>query len=102
MGLKAEVDEVLEEIPRHRKCYLEDELADVLWDYLNAVIGLEEQCGISLESIIARSRRKYEARVDALENGETWATVKRRQQQEPAAEHDQQELANPGPHKDAP
>jgi len=35
--IKNEVDEVIEEIPKSRKCYLEDELGDVLWDYLNVL-----------------------------------------------------------------
>jgi NTP pyrophosphatase (non-canonical NTP hydrolase) len=44
-----EVKEVAEEIEQDRKPYLEDELGDVLWDYLNLVLALEKEKGIKLE-----------------------------------------------------
>lgn len=43
--IKKEVDEVIEEIPKSRLCYLEDELGDVLWDYLNILTALEKEVG---------------------------------------------------------
>lgn len=77
--IKKEIDEVLEEIPNNRICYLEDELADVLWDYLNAVLSLEKEIGVNAKSIIKRASEKYEERISAIENGVSWDSVKRKQ-----------------------
>ena len=79
--IKKEIDEVVEEIPNNRICYLEDELADVLWDYLNAVLSLEKEIGVDAKSIIKRACEKYEDRVSAIENGVSWDSVKRKQKQ---------------------
>ncbi|EKO3768987.1 nucleotide pyrophosphohydrolase [Vibrio metschnikovii] len=84
--IKKEVDEVIEEIPKDRLCYLEDELADVLWDYLNAVLSLEKEKGINLDSIIERACRKYDERVTAIESRISWDEVKEKQKSELARE----------------
>lgn len=85
--MKNEVDEVVEEIPKHRRCYLEDELGDVLWDYFNAILSLEKEAGVTLDSIIARACRKYEERVGAIENGIPWDDVKQQQKKQLADEY---------------
>lgn len=36
---------MVEEIPKDRLCYLEDELGDVLWDYLGIVLSLGKEKG---------------------------------------------------------
>ncbi|EHK9047303.1 nucleotide pyrophosphohydrolase [Vibrio vulnificus] len=79
--LKKEVDEVFDEIPRERTCYLEDELADVLWDYLNAIVALEKESEIRLDSILHRAYIKYSQRVTAIESGTDWADIKEVQKQ---------------------
>lgn len=79
--MKKEVDEVIEEIPNKRICYLEEELGDVLWDYFNAVLSLEKEQGVKLDSIINRACRKYDERVMAIENGISWDEVKNKQKQ---------------------
>ncbi|UJF20091.1 nucleotide pyrophosphohydrolase [Vibrio sp. SS-MA-C1-2] len=84
--IKKEVDEVAEELPKNRRCYLEDELADVLWDYSNLLLALEEEVGIDPQSVIARACNKYQERVAALESGEGWKAVKERQQAKLALE----------------
>ncbi|CAH0530091.1 MazG nucleotide pyrophosphohydrolase domain-containing protein [Vibrio hippocampi] len=81
-----EVDEVIEEIPKQRTCYLETELGDVLWDYLNMVIALEKEQGISLESVLARACEKYDERVSGIENGVAWEAIKKIQNQKLAEE----------------
>lgn len=86
--IKKEVDEVIEEIPMQRDCYLEDELADVLWDYLNVLQALEEERGISAEAVLARACHKYEERIGGLELGKTWAEIKHGQKAALAAEHE--------------
>ncbi|EGQ7944602.1 nucleotide pyrophosphohydrolase [Vibrio cholerae] len=89
--IKKEVDEVVEEIPKNRLCYLEDELGDVLWDYLNAILSLEKETGVKIESVVQRACRKYEERVSAIENGISWDEVKLKQkkelEQEQSSEH---------------
>ena len=77
--IKKEVDEVIEELPKSRTCYLEDELGDVLWDYLNIVMALEKEQGISLDSVLARAQQKYNERVSGIESGELWKDIKQRQ-----------------------
>lgn len=74
--IKNEVDEVLEELPKGRICYLEDELGDVLWDYVNTLIALEEEKGVSVESVLKRACRKYEQRVSGIESGKQWHEIK--------------------------
>ncbi|HFG2029839.1 TPA: MazG nucleotide pyrophosphohydrolase domain-containing protein [Vibrio cholerae] len=85
--IKKEVDEVVEEIPKNRLCYLEDELGDVLWDYLNAILSLEKEAGVKIESVVQRACRKYGERVSAIENSISWGEVKLKQKKE--LEHEQ-------------
>lgn len=77
--IKQEVDEVIDEIPNKRICYLEEELGDVLWDYLNAVLSLEKENGVKLDAIVKRACQKYEERISAIENGIDWDEVKAKQ-----------------------
>jgi len=74
--IKKEVDEVIEEIPLNRDAYLEDELADVLWDYLNVLQALEQERGIKSEVVLAQACEKYEERITGLESGKTWSEIK--------------------------
>lgn len=84
--IKKEVDEVIEEIPKQRDCYLEDELADVLWDYLNALHALEQERGIKTEAVLARACIKYEERISGLESGKSWLEIKQVQKNKFAKE----------------
>ncbi len=84
--IKAEVDEVIEEIPNNRLCYLEDELADVLWDYLNAVSLLEKEQGVDLISVLIRACKKYDQRISAIEQGISWDEIKKTQKMQLAKE----------------
>ncbi|CAH0536930.1 MazG nucleotide pyrophosphohydrolase domain-containing protein [Vibrio marisflavi] len=85
--IKNEVDEVVEEIEKKRLCFLEDELADVLWDYVNSLIALEQEKGVCIDSVLRRACRKYEERVSALESGIAWDNVKQKQKQRLIEEH---------------
>lgn len=77
--IQKELVEVEEEIPKQRFCYLEDELADVLWDYLNIVLALEDEAGVDFNSVLERACRKYEERISGIENGQLWKEIKVRQ-----------------------
>ena len=85
--IKNEVDEVVEEIPKSRQCYLEDELGDVLWDYLNILTALEKEACIEAKAVLARACRKYEQRISGIENGKTWAEIKEKQKAALELEH---------------
>ncbi len=80
--IKSEIDEVIEEIPKNRLCFLEDELGDVLWDYLNVVIALEKESGVDVNSVLNRACKKYEERISGLENGKLWNDTKAKQKSE--------------------
>jgi len=77
--IKNEIEEVIDEIPKNRSCYLEEELGDVLWDYLNILINLEKESGINVDSVLKRTCNKYEERISGVENGESWQDIKVRQ-----------------------
>ena len=74
-----EVAEAAVEAESGRACYLEDELGDILWDYLNLLQSLQNEGKISLTAVFQRSLAKYDERVSGLENGEAWADIKERQ-----------------------
>lgn len=77
--IKKELAEVADEIPRNRICFLEDELGDVLWDYLNILCALESETGVKVISVLKRACKKYEERISGIENGELWKDIKQRQ-----------------------
>ena len=86
-GIKEEVDEVIEELPKSRQCYLEDELGDILWDYLNVLSALEDEKGIDTQAVLTRACQKYEERISGIESGKTWADIKEKQKIALAKEH---------------
>ncbi|OCH68001.1 nucleotide pyrophosphohydrolase [Vibrio diabolicus] len=83
-----EVDEVRED----RLYHLEDELGDVLWNYLNVLKALEREKGIDPEKVLERACAKYEQRVSAIESGRSWDEVKKQQKQTLNAEHEAAQL----------
>jgi NTP pyrophosphatase (non-canonical NTP hydrolase) len=82
-----EVQEVAEEIAQDRNVYLEDELGDVLWDYLNLVLSLEKEKAIKLEAVLERAAQKYEERISGIENGILWKDIKEKQKAALTQEH---------------
>lgn len=78
-AIKDEVDEVIEEIPKARRCYLEDELGDILWGYLNLLLSLEKEEGIAISSVLRRACTKYDERILGIEAGKSWSDIKERQ-----------------------
>lgn len=87
-SIKEEISEVIEEIPKGRLCYLEDELGDILWNYLNIVLALEKESGLCVDSVIQRAALKYDERVGVIESGGNWQDVKERQKRALAQELD--------------
>ncbi|RXJ71512.1 nucleotide pyrophosphohydrolase [Veronia nyctiphanis] len=78
-AVKNEIDEVSEELSKSRHCYIEDELGDVLWGFLNTVAALEKTHDVNLDSVISRAFNKYNQRISAIENNEPWDEVKKSQ-----------------------
>lgn len=74
-----ELDEVSEELHSNRSCYLEDELGDVLWDYLCLLKHLENENKIDINSLFQRASRKYARRIEGILNGEMWDDIKSEQ-----------------------
>ncbi|CAA6802301.1 MAG: Unknown protein [uncultured Sulfurovum sp.] len=83
-AIKAEVEEVREELRPNNMVHLEDELCDILWGWMILVEKLKESDYVgSHEAIISRALKKYEERILALKgNAEDhliWKEVKARQ-----------------------
>lgn len=81
-----ELEEVKAEIDSGRQPHLEEELGDVLWDYLNLLTSLEKEGKIDLEKVFERAVTKYGERIDGIENGRTWAEIKAIQKERLAQE----------------
>jgi NTP pyrophosphatase (non-canonical NTP hydrolase) len=80
--IKKEIDEVSDELDSNRQCYLEDELGDVFWDYLNLLQNLEAEGKILTEKVFERASKKYEERLAAISSGSSWASIKTKQKLE--------------------
>lgn len=86
-GLRDEIAEVKDELYSERVCYLEDELGDLLWNYLNTLQLLDHQQKISIDRVFERARDKYKQRIEGIHQGERWADIKADQKQQLAQEH---------------
>ena len=82
-----ELEEVKEEMDSGRKCYLEDELGDILWVYMCLLKNLEAEDSISAERVFDRALSKYKERLDGINAGGTWTEIKETQKQRLAEEH---------------
>ena len=78
-ALVEEVAEVKEELALGRQCFLEDELGDLLWDFVCLIEHLELEGKVDKERVFQRSVNKYSERVTKRCPSETWEDVKSRQ-----------------------
>lgn len=79
-GLKDEIIEVQDEILDDNVIYLEDELSDILWDYMNFLYLLEDGGKIdSWKSVFKKSMSKYDERITDQLNGVTRKETKEMQ-----------------------
>lgn len=88
--IRKELIEVEEELSLNRRCYLEEELGDVLWDYLNILLSLEKEKGIDVERVFQRSLKKFGERIEGIQCGKTWASIKQAQKKELAEQYRQE------------
>jgi NTP pyrophosphatase (non-canonical NTP hydrolase) len=70
-----ELDEVAQELKKGRRVYLEDELGDVLWDYLNLLKNLDMEDRINMTKVFERCCKKYTERL----THDQWHIIKKRQ-----------------------
>lgn len=78
-AMKAEIQEVEDELQQDRICFIEDELGDILWDYLHVLNCLEHEKGIDISSVVKRALKKYDERISGIENNTSWTKIKRLQ-----------------------
>lgn len=95
-SIQREIDELIEEIPNNRRCYLEEEIGDVLWNYLNIMLALEKEGKIDLISALSRTVQKYHERMEGIEAGKNWKDIKAQQKLVLAEEYAKEKKANKG------
>lgn len=91
-----EVSEVREELKENNKIYLEDELWDIIYCYLNLLLGLQKEGKIeSIETVLKAADRKYSERISAIEKWKEewkiewkWSEVKAFQKERMKKEHE--------------
>jgi NTP pyrophosphatase (non-canonical NTP hydrolase) len=86
--LQKELVEVQAEVEAGTRVHLEDELGDVLWDFLNTLVCLENEGKITASEVFRRSLHKYVERVSGIKEGKTWDEIKIKQKAELKAEED--------------
>lgn len=86
--LKKEIKEVQAEMKNKNSVYLEDELGDIFWDFLNLAYLLKLEGKIETEeNIFKRCEKKFKARVKGIKNGIRWEDIKKEQKRERKEEH---------------
>jgi len=89
--MREEIDEMEEELKENNCVHLEDELGDILWDYLSFINVLEKRNYISIaEKVFERIHKKYGERLKAVYGKNTedaWYEIKRKQKEELQQEH---------------
>lgn len=83
--IKDELIEVERELLDNNLVYLEDELSDVLWNYISFLNSLKIEWKISsVEKVFERSYKKYLARIniDTWKSNWSWSEVKKKQKEE--------------------
>lgn len=84
-----EIKEAKDEVKENNSVYLEDELWDILWDYLCIIEALKVEWKIeSFEKVLERCYKKFSERI----NEETWESrdwkeIKKIQKEELKKEH---------------
>ena len=77
-----EISEAKIENKKNNSVYLEDELWDILWDYLNLLEVLEMEKKINLENVFSRAYKKYSTRVNWKIEWKLWSDIKIKQKEE--------------------
>ncbi|NUJ97630.1 nucleotide pyrophosphohydrolase [Candidatus Gracilibacteria bacterium] len=90
-GMREEIGEMEQELKENNSVHLEDELGDILWDYLSFINVLEKRNYISsAEKVFERIHKKYGERLKAVYGQNTenaWYEIKKKQKEELQQEH---------------
>ena len=86
--MKQEIEEMHSELKKDNTIYLEEELGDIFWDYLNLIHILKEKGYIeSYTNIFKASRKKFKARIHGDLKWFSWQDIKKKQKQENKKKH---------------
>ncbi len=89
--MREEIDEMEQELKENNSVHLEDELGDILWDYLSFINVLEKRNYISsAEKVFERIHKKYGERLKPVYGQNTenaWYEIKKKQKEELHQEH---------------
>lgn len=87
--IKDELSEVEQELKDNNSVYLEDELWDILWNYLCLLHSLESEWKItSIDKVIERSYNKFTGRIWVnWDKWENWDEIKTLQKDKLKEEH---------------
>ena len=80
--LKSEIKEVEEQLHTNNQVFLEDELGDILWDYMLVLVNLEEEQRINMSRVFARVEKKYTQRIEGVEQNNSWSQIKKEQKKD--------------------
>lgn len=87
-GIFDEIEEAKKEIKANNHVYLEDELGDIMWVYMNILYFLEKEWLIGdKEACFERCLKKFKERNNWLEAWKVWDEIKQEQKQELLDEH---------------
>jgi len=82
-----EVDEVRKELKVDNSIFLEDELWDILWTYMNMLHCFEKEWYINQKKVFERCLQKYSERTDWMNNWISWEKIKMNQKEKLKKEH---------------
>ena len=82
-----ELEEAKAELRKNNSVHLEDELWDVLWDYLNLIFFLDKEWYIDHKNVFKRSLKKFSWRLNWIKSWITWWEIKKHQKAELKKEH---------------
>lgn len=87
--IEEEIKEVREELKKWANIvYLEDEIGDIFWDYLNIVWLLDKDKKIKKKRVFKKCEAKFKERVDAMAHkGMSWWEIKTLQKKRLAKTH---------------
>lgn len=88
-SLLDEIKEVKDELKLDRQCFLEDELADLLWNISCILEHLDIEGRVDKENVFKRAHFKYEKRVKNRAGVDSWESVKEQQKIELEIENKQ-------------
>ncbi len=85
--IEEEILEAKKELKKDNSVYLEDELSDILWNYLSLLHCLEEEWYISKQQVLERCLKKFSERTEWIEAWVLWNKIKSQQKRELLDEH---------------